>query len=258
MQYEAAWQELRQRAVAGGVNRQQVPGAGSPKPVGADNVVPYPARPDPHLSQVDAAHAAAALEKATLERWVKEAIRSANDHRAWYDKRASSVGKLSRRLRFFAILFGVLGGVCPLLPASLVTGWFGQAAETMITAEATVGAIGMVFFAFAGGCLLLDQGFGVSSSWMRYRLAELRLGKLIRTFALEVETDLAKGGGKGLPGDLANAILARLKAFVAGVDDINIEETEAWIAEFKTGLLQVEQMTKGSGKSVYAQKIAGR
>jgi hypothetical protein len=48
--------------------------------------------------------------------------------------------------------------------------------------------------------------------------------------------------------------LARLKAFVARVDDINIEETETWIAEFKVGLLQLEQFTKGTGKSAPRQK----
>jgi hypothetical protein len=111
----------------------------------------------------------------------------------------------------------------------------------------------LVLFGFAGGCLLLDQAFGFSSSWMRYRLAELRMGKLIRTFALEVETELAKCG-KNLPDDQANSLVARLKAFVAGVNDINIEETETWIAEFKAGLLQIEQFTKGSGKSLNGQK----
>jgi hypothetical protein len=135
----------------------------------------------------------------------------------------------------------------------LVTAGIGQATQAMVTAEATVGALGLVLFGLAGGCLLLDQAFGFSSSWMRYRLAELRMGKLIRTFALEVETELAKCG-KNLPDDQANSLVARLKAFVAGVNDINIEETETWIAEFKAGLLQIEQFTKGSGKSLNGQK----
>jgi SMODS and SLOG-associating 2TM effector domain 2 len=215
--------------------------------------VRHPALHHPQPNQVNAAQATAAFEKTALERLVKEAIRSAHDQRAWYDKRASRVGKASRRLRACAIVFGVLGGVLPLFPVSLVTAGIGQAAQAMVTAEATVGALGLVLFGFAGGCLLLDQAFGFSSSWMRYRLAELRMGKLIRTFALEVETELAKCG-KNLPDDQANSLVARLKAFVAGVNDINIEETETWIAEFKAGLLQIEQFTKGSGKSLNGQK----
>jgi SMODS and SLOG-associating 2TM effector domain 2 len=285
MRYEAAWQELRQRAGAGrGVAAHvmlgpQPAGAGSPTAAGGlDNVVPLPARhdlqsgqgerlqaplapqpssvesarttPPPLPRQADPAQVPSEMGKTALERLVREAIKTANDQRGWYDKRASRVGKWSRGLRAGAIVFGVFGGLLPLFPASLVTA---REAGAMLAAEAMAGAVGLVLFGLAGGCLLLDQAFGYSSSWMRYRLAELRLGKLIRTFALEIETELAKGGARSHP-DQADSILARLKAFVSAVDDINIQETETWIAEFKAGLLQTEQFAKSTGKAVPGQK----
>jgi hypothetical protein len=292
MQYEAAWRELRHRAVAGGVRRQHVTGAASsPTASAEDNVVPYPARhdlqprvldgaqasPAPLPSQVASAQAPAAMEKAALERMVKEAIKSANDDLAWYNKRAKHVKRMSRGMRRWAIYLGVLGGLCPLLSESVfgvlapvlgglflavLTPLFNLSAPVLTESEQLVDAIGkvsasgtgLVCFALAGGFLLLDQVFGYSSSWMRYRLAELRLGKLVRTFSLEAESELAMCDGKSLPLDQAKSILARLKAFVAGLEDIRIEETETWVAEFKAGLLQMDQFTKTRGKSVDGQK----
>jgi hypothetical protein len=126
--------------------------------------------------------------------------------------------------------------------------------EYFSASGATATGSGLVFFVIAGGCLLLDQALGFSSSWMHYRLAALRLGKLIRTFAVDVESERAKCGGKRLPPDRADSILDRLKAFVAEVENRKIEETETWVAEFKAGLLQIEQFARGRGKSAAGPK----
>jgi hypothetical protein len=255
MQYEAAWQELRQRAgagrpIAGAMLREQAAALVSPTPASADdNVVALPMRHDLHPSHGDAAQAAAGVEWTAIEPLVKEVIANASATHAWYDKRASHVKNLSRLSRLFAIWLGVIGGLCPLLPDSMFAPFLAYFPNSGATATGS----GLVFFIFAGGCLLLDQAFGFSTSWMRYRLAELRLGKLIRTFAVEVDCELAKCGGKRLPADRADAIFARLKAFVAEVENRKIEETETWVAEFKAGLLQMEQFTKTRGKSTAGQ-----
>jgi hypothetical protein len=252
MQYDAAWQELRQRAGAGravaGALRSQTAGSVSSTTASAeDNVVALSARQDlhPHATQ-----AAAAVEWTALEPLVKEVIANASATHAWYDRRASHVKNLSRLSRLFAIWLGVIGGACPLLPDSM----FAPFLAFFPPSGATATGSGLVFFVLAGGCLLLDQAFGFSTSWMRYRLAELRLGKLIRTFAVEVDCEVAKCGGKRLPADRADSILARLKAFVAEVESRKIEETETWVAEFKAELLQIEQFTKTRGKSTAVQK----
>jgi hypothetical protein len=144
---------------------------------------------------------------------------------------------------------GLLGGLCPLLPAALV--------ETLVprTGAATISSLAFVLFAVAAGMLLLDQVFGYSSSWMRYRLAELRLGKIIRKFDIDVEAQHAKSTGEPLPQERADVIVERLVNFSTEVDDVVIGETETWIAEFKAGLLQIEQITKrGSSKTGDAPK----
>lgn len=282
MQYEAAWKELKHRADAerqpfsGRVTRQNPAGAGSSTAASAvDNVVPYRARHElppvqahgqstgapqqsrgalppaaPQPGQSDGAQATAAMEWSALEPLVKQAIASARATHAWYDKRASHVKNLSRWSRLVAIWLGVLGGLCPLLPTSM----FAPFLEYFPASGATATGSGLVFFGFAGGCLLLDQAFGFSSAWMRYRLAELRLGKLIRTFEVAVESELAKCGGKILSAHRADYVLARLKGFVADVENRKIEETENWVAELKAGLLQIEQIAKGRAKSGAGQK----
>jgi hypothetical protein len=272
----ALQEELRRRAYAGDMALKNPPGAGSSARTASaeDNVVPHPARRNaqhskgdgdgaqaPAASQpneVDGTQAPGAMEKAVLVHLVKEAIRSANDTRDWYNRNASSVKKWSRGSRSWAISLGVLGSLCHLLPVSLVasifTSGYEQPAQAMVAAEAKLGALGLIFFMLAGSWLLYDQVFGFSTSWMRYRLAELRLGRLIGSFTLDVEAELARCGGRILPADRADGIFARLKDFVADVDKIKIEETETWIAEFKASLLQIEQVTKPSGKSVRDKK----
>jgi hypothetical protein len=300
MRYEAAWQELRQRAgagrstVAGGLLGPHPAGAGSTTAAGSlDNVVPLPPRhelhpgqvgggqaslasqanpvesvrttPPPLPSQADPTQAPGEMARAALERMVKEAIKTANDDLAWYNNRAKHVKRMSRGMRRWAIYLGILGGVCPLLGESvfggigaLLTGLFIAGTEESLARDAISGVsasgTGLVLFALAAGCLLIDQVFGYSSSWMRYRLAELRLGKLVRTFKLDVESELAMFEGRSLPHEQAKSILTRLKAFVAGLEDIRIEETETWVAEFKAGLLQMEQFTRNRGKPVDGNK----
>jgi hypothetical protein len=267
----AALEEVMRQAHAAYTMRQQPAGAPSAtnSASAGDNVVRYPALQSPQPGQVhgpqgsgaahhgQAVHDPATMEKAALVRLVKEVLQSANDTRNWYNKNASSVKKWSRGSRSWAISLGVLGSLCHLLPVSLVgsiTSGFEQPAQAMIAAEAKLGALGLIFYMLAGSWLLYDQVFGFSTSWMRYRLAELRLGKLIGSFTLDVEAELAKCGGRILPADRADRIFARLKDFLAEVDKVKIEETETWIAEFKASLLQIDQVTKASGKSVQGKK----
>jgi hypothetical protein len=280
--------ELKGRGAAGAMMGEPLAGARSSRTANSeDNVVRHPALHDlppghPRGPQASAApqpgqgaQARGAMEKAALVRLVEEAIRSAEGTRKWYDKNASSVKKWSRGSRTWTIVLGVLGSLCHLVPAS----WFAKAVASgleqpvdatvvaaeaiaaaeaklgaaMVAAEANLGALGLVFFMLAGSLLLYDQVFGFSTAWMRYRLAELRLGTLIGSFTLEVEAELAKCGGMTLPADRAESIFEHLKKFVAEVDKVKIEETETWIAEFKASLLKIEQITKARGRSTASQ-----
>lgn len=225
-----------------------------------ENVVPFSSGPDPNAvtarsaqpqnpgqtgsgdSVVASPEINAPLDRSALEKLIEDACRKAEQNRDWYDKRARAMGKVSQRLRLSAVGFGVLGGLCPLIPAILVERIFGESTAT------TISQMGFVLFALAAAAVVLDQAFGYSSSWMRSRLAELELGKLIGSFQIEVRSALACAPEK-LAADNAKGLLARLTEFAANADDIVVRETQTWISEFKAGLLQVEQITRSSPKT---------
>jgi hypothetical protein len=91
----------------------------------------------------------------------------------WCLKRKGPISLISNGLRFAAIVLGTIGGLFPLLPATLMAAWLGPAAQN---ANAQ---FGYVFLALAGAFVLSDKLFGVytSRTWVfgrsgtgRYRL----------------------------------------------------------------------------------------
>jgi hypothetical protein len=200
--------------------------------------------------QVDGSKTPNALEWAALAPLVEKALKRANESRDWYKKKASSVKRLSSGIRYGAIVLGLFGGLCQLLPKSV----FGEFFSSLFGAPENVSAL--VFFLFAGVLLLIDQVFAYSSSYMRFRKIDLRLGKLIRMFEFEVDCERIGCGAKPLSAERADSFLARLKAFRTLVEDITIEDTETWIVEFKTGLGQIDQFARGGGQSRAGQKPA--
>src|SRR5260221_8691639 len=78
----------------------------------------------------------------------------------WYRSKKRSKQLYSKLLRAFAILFGVAGGICPVI------GTVGRAdfAKT-----------GYIFLGVAGGFVLFDKLFGISSGWMRFMMAASQL-----------------------------------------------------------------------------------
>ena len=182
----------------------------------------------------------ALVDRASLETVVDGALEKARELLKYYPWNASKMGKVSRRLRRAAVIFGVLGGLCPLLPATLVEKLPGDL-------KVMISPLGFVLFALAAGAILLDQAFGYSSAWMRSRLTETELSKLIWSFEIEVRGALSFAADT-LSGDDANAILGRVSQFAAACQDTIIRETQTWIAENKAGLLQIEQISRSSSR----------
>lgn len=168
---------------------------------------------------------------------VDRTVSRAEERREWYNSRAGLMGTISRRLRFWAVILGLAGGVCPLVPNTLIV-------EAVGIPGSAVSALGFILIALAGGLMVLDQVFGYSSSWMRFRLSELRLAKLIGDLQNEVGGDLVVVPDGLVPPDRTEKILKGLTQFSGAVDETLIVETETWISEFKAGLLQVDRLTK--------------
>lgn len=211
----------------------------------ANNVVPFRTPGTPPDPQPPASAAAIRAVVQRAEKYVTAA-------RDYYRDSAKELGAKSKRIRFWAVVLGVVGGLCPLIPGVLagLPGGIGAASGTAATAISMFASVasssGFLFLAIAAGLLLLDQVFGYSSAWMRFNLADAHLGGLIESFAVDVTADLGDPSDVTLPADRADTILASVRKFVADAEGIVVNETEAWIAEFKSGLLALTEATKNN------------
>ena len=229
-------------------------------PPDAENVIRLASAPDPTAAASEDAQPAAAaaggppdpaadriqisgpVDRTILERLAQGLCDQAEQNRVYYDGKARKAGAMSRRLRVWAVILGVAGGLCPLMPVSLLEKIVGE------PAAAAVSSFGFVFFALAAAAVLLDQAFGYSSSWMRSRLAELELARLVSAFRIEVVSALACGPER-VAADDARRTLARVAAFADDINGAALRETQAWVAEFKAGLLQIEHIARSSAKN---------
>jgi hypothetical protein len=133
----------------------------------------------------------------------------------WYlrDKRVKR--RLSRVLRAAMIVFGVGGGLVPLLAAAGV--------------ESIGASWGYVLLAVAAGCAAFDRFFGLSAAWMRdiqgaqaayHALAEFQLGWA----SLSRHDNLSARD--------VDERLRYISEFVSKISDIVARETSSWNVEF--------------------------
>jgi len=187
----------------------------------------------------DAAVLFGSVQRDVVEAWIRKAREEADATRKWYDSRASKMGKWSRRLRQAAVLLAVLGGLCPLLPEKLIERWFGDVAPPAVSQA------GFILIALAAGAVLLDQAFGYSSSWMRSRLAELELGRIIGSYGVKFDSALGSLG-TSVTRDDADRVVSLLARFVEDINDVSIVETRTWVSEFKSGLTQIDRIVNSN------------
>jgi len=86
----------------------------------------------------------ARVDRGSLETVVDRALAKARELLKYYPWNASKMGKVSRRFGRAAVILGVLGGLCPLLPAGLVEDLPGDL-------KAMISPLGFVLFALAVG-----------------------------------------------------------------------------------------------------------
>jgi hypothetical protein len=164
---------------------------------------------------------------------VGQAIARAEADIRWYEKHARKKAFASRTCRYLGILLGVAGGLCPLLPVSFVAGWL--AAEPM-QVEVGIKSFGFILLALAAGIVLLDRVFGYSASWMRYKLAQMKLEYALERYRIQTSGILAADGDSP-DSELATAVFRATEEFSTTVSGIVLNETEAWISEHDAGLL---------------------
>jgi hypothetical protein len=153
----------------------------------------------------------------------------------WYMNERRGRSRLSKLVRIATLLFVVCGTLVPLLETT--------AARAKWPAL-DISSWGYVFFTLAGGLVLLDKYFGLSSSWMRFLSAGLALQRELRRFQLDWASRIALLNGADPTLEETKQLLGVLQRFSESVEAEILKETNAWIAEFRSGLSEFEQLAK--------------
>jgi hypothetical protein len=167
-----------------------------------------------------------------LRRSVEERARDAI---AWYLRYKTPVAHWSKALRLGAIVLATAGAVLPLV---------GTTPLGDLIQGASAGEYGYVLLALAGALVVGDRVFGLSSRWMRYMVTAMALQRRLAQFEMDwAGWWLELGGQQPNPEQQARAI-ALLRDFRLAVVTEVEDETRVWVAEFESGLAQLERMTR--------------
>lgn len=162
----------------------------------------------------------------------KRAVEAAN----WYLRNKIWPRRLSRLLRFLAILFGVLGGLAPLVAGTTLFGEGSEGKPWLSSANQW----GYILIALAAASLVFDRYFGFSSSWMRYMTAQMALQRALEKFQLSWGLWRIRASSNSLDDDQQAAAISLLTAFQEQVGDLVDQEFQAWISQFKEQLAELQ------------------
>ncbi|MBZ4333139.1 SLATT domain-containing protein [Corallococcus sp. AS-1-12] len=174
---------------------------------------------------------------------------------AWVDEQTSSVVRwyyenkawksiASRSLRLLAIVFGAAGALIPM--CSIIIG--GDEHQTLM-----VNQVGYIVLGLAALCIALDRFYGYSTGWMRYIHTALMIEGLQETFRLEWSKLRAEQGTQSIDTARLERFVALIQRLVVAVRAHVQKETEDWMAEFQSSLVQLEQETAHAWEGAHAE-----
>jgi hypothetical protein len=149
----------------------------------------------------------------------------------WYlkSKRTKKWGAVG--LRCLALLLGSGAAVLPIL-AQIYGAWVIQPAWASVALVA------------AGTLVAFDWFLGCSSSWVRYVVAGLRLQKLLGEFQIDWHQRQSAWKSSGPDARQVTAQCHLAQRYLREADQLILEETQVWAAEFQKALAQVDALVK--------------
>jgi len=180
----------------------------------------------------------------TLRRYVES---EAQRQIEWYRVKRQRKASISVALRFSAIMLFVLGGLVPILKATLT-------ANAVSHLGFDFGQVGYLLIAIAAGCVAMDRFFGYSTGWIRYMTTGLALEKSLEEFRLEWARHIAKLRGEA-PGEAElDQLILTCETFSLAIRAQVEQETHAWVAEFESNLAQLERDLQARADDAKRQK----
>ncbi|HZP21675.1 MAG TPA: SLATT domain-containing protein [Bauldia sp.] len=194
-----------------------------------------------------------ATRDSTLEALFNEAVEAAAKAIDWFEKSARRRSKVAKAIRTSALVLFAIGTVAPVTVAL-----FAKFAQSYHTAAGTaappfdwlqqlpLAEIGYVLLALAGACVIFDQFFDSSGTWIRARQSQARLKAIVADFKFQWARIMAECGGV-LSGDsfANNGVGARLTGllgdFSKQVEAVNEEDTKEWARRFSANIQRFDQ-----------------
>ena len=213
--------------------------------------------------------------KGSLAALYAHAVATTEDAIGWYFRDKKWKARGAQALRAGAVVLTTAGGIIPFVVAIDPLKW-GESVHRL-------SQLGYILLALAGGCVLLDKFFGLTSAWTRFVVTATALQRILAEFQFDWAT-LSAGlaptqpvTGAGRPPDGGGAaaaasmvpvtppaeggtpaagasgpalspthegMLRRLRAHVLRVREEVERETSEWAAEYRSGLTQIEQATR--------------
>jgi hypothetical protein len=163
----------------------------------------------------------------------------AEDAEAWYLRKRVWKRRGGLLTRLLAMLCTAVGGAIPV-----VVQIFGQDGKPAFSPAWASLVLGLAAF-FVG----LDYFLGFTSGWMRYLQAQQKIAAIVQTFQFDWETLRAGWAGGNPSHQQVLAALGRLRDTAAQVEQVVEDETNAWIAEFKTNLKLLDEAARAKAEA---------
>ena len=169
----------------------------------------------------------------------------------WYYRKKGIKARMSTSLRFVSILLFVVGGLVPIVKATLP-------ASVTTTLPFDFGQAGYLLIGIGAGCIGLDRYFGYSTGWIRYITTAMAIEKSLEEYRLGWTQQLAKMRGNAPTAEQLEALIQTCAVFSLAIKSQVEQETKAWVTEFQSNLAQLEKDLQARSDEVKAKtKAAG-
>jgi hypothetical protein len=171
----------------------------------------------------------------SLTRLYDWAVANAQQQIDWYEGKIKPKGRFSRTLLALAIIIGGMGALCPLIDTACSD--YENAICSIPFLE-----LGYILIALAGVIIVFDRTFGFSAGWMRFMETKMNLQQALNEFRFTWAKALAKQVPEYKKGEHQQEPISALCDFTSKVDMLLINETRAWVLEFRKNLTEVDQL----------------
>jgi len=174
-------------------------------------------------------------QAASLEKVISYSRKIALDAYQWYLVEKKSKKQYTKILRIGVIVSSAIAGILPIISEILRNAWETSSSIWLSPAWASVAV------AIAGTLILFDRFFGVSSGWMRYIEAMMK----IRTVLNEFDFDCVNAKiSRQTDTFQIQQMVIRCNTLVKQVNLIVLEETRKWDQEFRDALGKLDEQVQ--------------